>query len=230
MKTQRYLKWTLLAALIFGVILGTLTPAGATPQFSFGGYRRDISNRGAKAQFPYLNVGVPTGQSLEWVMTGDGTGTKYIQSGWLKRSFDSGPRDFIEYACPTVCQTIYNIIPAGSTRIYSVERTLPPQAPSDRWCALVDGVNKVCIANSLLGLNDAPYAYYTGETSDTDANMGGTPTNHYRLSNVQYKTTSNSWLQVDSAYLIDVTSPGTPYRANKGFTNPSTWVENWTQR
>jgi hypothetical protein len=91
-------------------------------------------------------------------------------------------------------------------------------------------VNKVCIANSILGLNNAPYAYYTGETSDTEANMGGTPTNHYRISNIQFKNTSNTWVQVNTANLINITTAGTPYRASKGFTNPFTWVENWTQR
>ncbi len=224
---RKLLPWLLRVALVFGLFWGTLTPAEAVPQFSFGGYKRSVSNRGVKGQFPYLNVTVTTGQSLEWVMAGDGSGTKYIQFGWIKRTVDSGPRDFAEYACATVCQFIYSLIPSGTTRTYSVERSLPPDAPSDRWCAR-DGTNEVCIANGILGLSDAPHAYYTGETSDTSTHMGGTSASHYHMFDIQYKNTSGTWLQVDTANLIDITTAGTNYRASKGFTSPYSWVENWT--
>lgn len=72
---------------------------------------------------------------------------------------------------------------------------------------------------------------YSGETSDTDTWLGGTSTNHFRMSNLQFKSTAdNNWYQVNTNNLTDITTSGTDYRASKGYTNPYTWVDNWTAR
>lgn len=227
MKKRLSFKLFLVVALLSGILLGVFVPlVTAVPQFSFGGYRWIYANRGSSAQIPYWNPSVPTGQSLEWVMSGLlASPWPYIQSGWIKRSIDSGPHHFVEYYCPTVCQYIYDAVPSGTTHTYMVNIFYDVE-----WCAYIDGICKAGVTFDALGMHYADATYYSGETSDTQADMGGTPSNHFRMYNLLFQDTSTAGYQVNTNYLVDITTPGMPYRASNGFSYPYTWVENWTQR
>ena len=205
-------------------LVGFFSLASATPQFSFAGYRwLNENNAGSIAQIPYGNPSVPTGQSLEWVMSDDGT--HYIQSGWIKKSSYSGPKHFVEYSCSTVCQYVYGNVASGTTHTYKVELV------SSTWCAYIDGVSEQCVTTSALGMGNASYADYSGESSDTNADIGGTSSNHFHMYNLQFKRTSNNtWYQVNTNYMANLLTSGTAYYDSVGYTNPYTWVENWTAR
>lgn len=225
MKIHRsLLKLWLLVIFCVGFLAGSFQSAAAVPQFSFAGYRWEATgNRGAIAQIRYGNPSVPTGLSSEWVMSGDSI--HYIQSGWIKVSPASGPIYFVEYSCSTVCRNIYSYVPSNTTHEYKVALV------SSNWCAYIDGVQKLCVSTSALGMSNATIAYYSGETSDTDADLGGTQSSHLRLFNLRFKKPSdNLWYQVNTNYMVNILTPGTPYYDSIGYTSPYTWVDNWTQR
>jgi hypothetical protein len=229
MKKRLPFRLFFLVALLSGTLLGVFVPrVAAVPQWSYGGYRWAYSNRGSSAQIPYWNPSVPTGFSTEWVMSALlSSPWPYIQSGWMKWSTDSGPRHFVEYYCPTkVCRYFYGSVPPGTTHEYKVAIFYDVE-----WCGFIDGACKAAITFDALGMHYADATYYTGETSDTDADMGGTPSNHLHMYNLSYQDPSTMWwIQVNTNSLVDITTPGTPYRASKGYSYPYTWVENWTQR
>lgn len=221
------LKWHLVIALACGFALGSLSSAQASASYSFAGYNYNGTYRGASAQIPYKNPAVPAGHSAEWSMAQDGS-SHYIQSGWIKLSGDSLPWYFTEYSgCTPYCRTRYAQIDAN-THEYKVEY-FPPgvMATNDVWCAKIDGVNKVCTGASFIPLGQAPILTYSGETSDTTADMGGNTSSHLRMTVISLKNTSNTWLQVNTNSLANITTAGTRYRAAKGFSG-TTYIENWT--
>jgi len=135
-------------------------------------------------------------------------------------------RHFVEFKCPTVCRYFYGSVPPGTTHEYKVAIFWDMY-----WCGFIDGICKAAITFDALGMHDAEMTYYSGETSDTDADMGGTPSNHLHMYNLSYQDPSTMWwIQVNTNSLVDITTPGTPYRASKGYSYPYTWAENWTQR
>jgi hypothetical protein len=165
----------------------------------------------------------PAAQSSEWIMADDSI--HYIQAGWLKKYGWTEPHHFAEYYCPTVCEFFYGSVPSNTTHVYKVE-LVPPN-----WCAYLDGASLQCVDTTTLGLADAIYADYSGETSDTKADLGGTPSNHFRLFNLQFKYLSdNIWYQINTNYMVNLLTPHTPYSDSIGFTSPYTWIENWTNR
>ena len=224
LRSHPLMRYYMAASLLLGIILGmvSIIPSTATAQWSFAGYQyTGQTNDGVIADIGYVNPTVTAGQSLEWVMASNDA-NRFIQSGWIKRTIDTSPHYFVEYKCATICQFIFNTVPNGKVSSYRVELL-------STWCAYIDGVPQSCVTTGDLGMNDANRAIYSGETSDTVANMGESATNHLRLNNLRFKTTSGTWFQVNTTQLSSVTTPGTRYRASAGFTNPFTWTDNWTQ-
>lgn len=213
----------MLLGLAFGLFIGLISSksAMATPQWSFAGYQYTAqANQGTQADIGYTNPYVPTGQSGEWVMSSNNG--PYVQSGWIKKStFTTGPSDFFEYKCSSVCQFIY--FPISGARNYKVE------LGGGNWCGYAGGSVLKCVSTTTAGMTNAGRGLFSGETSDTDAQLGGTSTAHLRLNYVRFKTTSGTWLQPNTVDMADITTAGTRYRASKGFTSPYTWVDNWTQ-
>jgi hypothetical protein len=228
MEKRLLFKLCLMIALLSGTLLGVFVPrVAAVPQWSYGGYRWVATNEGSSAQIPYWNPSVPTGFSTEWTMSGLlSSPWPYIQAGWMKESGDV-TRHFVEYYCgPTkVCRYFYGSVPPGTTHEYKVAIFYNVE-----WCGFIDGACKAGITFDALGMHYADATYYSGETSDTQADMGGTPSNHFRMYYLLFQNTSSVWYQVNTNYLVNITTPGTPYRASNGFSYPYTWVENWTQR
>ncbi len=220
-----YIKLSLLLIFCVGTILGIFLPVSAKPQFSYAGYKWNVSlNLGGSAEIPYANPYVPpAGQSLEWVMSYDGT--HYIQSGWIKKYGHTDPSYFVEYNCPTVCEFLYGAVPSNTTHIYKVELISP------NWCGYIDGVSYKCVDVGTLGMAAATNVAFSGETSDTRADLGGTPSNHLRMNAIMFKDALTfNWYQMNTTEMINILTPNTPYADSIGFTNPYVWVENWTVR
>ena len=86
MNSRLIIKMIVPIALTAGLLLGLFTPAIATAQWSFAGYRQSLTNIATQSQIPYANPNVPTGQSLEWALAANGSGSVFVQSGWIKKS------------------------------------------------------------------------------------------------------------------------------------------------
>ncbi len=214
-----------IAAFILGLIFGTVSPTKAVPVFSFAGFHQVYGNRGTRADIGFTNPNVPTGQSLEWVMSDDNGHGKWVQIGWIKRSIDSAPLYFGEYGCdPTVCRTIDVIGPNGATHDYQISL----DNNNANWNWRIDGVWKGYAPWQVIGFQQAARMLYEGETSDTAAQLGGTAGAHLRLLNTRYSSAPGVWNQVNPANFIETTTKGTCYRASKGTAGSSTFVDNWT--
>jgi len=215
---NKYLKWFAFLALLVGFFFGKLPPASASPQFSFAGYERGTTVTGVNAYIAYKNPPVPTGTSAEWVMAGNGI--HYIQVGWVK-TYASTPTYFGEYQCSTVCRFLYGTVPVNTTHRYEVS------VSGSSWCMKIDGVCKTSVGTSTVGFGSGDRALYDGESTDTTADIGGTSASHLRISTLQYKNASGTWVGVNTDLLLDNTTSGTRYRASKGFSG-TTYVDNWS--
>lgn len=107
--------------------------------------------------------------------------------------------------------------------------TVAGSGGSTNWCGFIDGVQKDCGSSANVGFTTAKRTIYSGETTDTLIQLGGTAGLHYRLYNLRFRNTTNTWYQVNTDNLQSVTQAGTPYRASKGFASPNTYVDNWTE-
>lgn len=219
-----YIKLSLLLIFCVGIILGTFSPVGAKPQFSFAGYKWNTNlNLGAAAYIPMVNPYVPpAGQSSEWVMSYDDS-THYFQVGWVKQYGHTDPSYFVEYGCPTVCQFPYTS--TSGTHFYSIEFVSP------NWCAYIDGTPYLCRDVGILGMAAAANAAWSGETSDTRADLGGTASDHLRMYQIMFKDALTfNWYQTNTNEMINILTPRTRYADDRGFTDPYIWIENRTVR
>ena len=220
-----YIKLSLLLIFGVGIIIGTFLPVSAKRQFSYAGYKWNMNlNLGAQAYFPSTDPYVPpAGKSSEWIMSYDDD-THYFQAGWMKEYNHPGPNYFVEYSCPpSVCYFPYTLTPG--THLYKIEFVSP------NWCAYIDGVSYLCRDAGILGMAAAANVAFSGETSDTKADLGGTASNHLRIYQTAFKDALTlNWYQTNANELINILTPGTPYADDRGFTDPYIWVENWTVR
>lgn len=144
-------------ALTSGFLLGVLSSAFASPQWSFAGYKYQVSHTGVNAYIAYKNPSVPTGFSTEWVMSGlGGSGANYIQVGWMKYSSESSPHYFGEYGCSGFCRTDWETVPANTTHLFEVSTI----GGGTCWCYRIDGVCR-------LQLNSVAVGFTTGLTQPT---------------------------------------------------------------
>lgn len=219
---RRVLLMTL--ALATGFVIGITTPAAAAGNY-FAGYKYVTQLNAASALLPYGNPSVPfpVDFSSEWVMAYDGV-NGYVQAGWLKHWWDGTPYYFFEYdnGCGGFCRYTYGTINT-STHEYKVKLV------GSNWCGYIDGTQKDCGSTSTIGFTTAPQALYSGETTDPAAQLGGTGASHYRMTRLSFTNTSGTTYQVNTNNLSLVLTSGTNYHADKGFSSPDTWIDNWTQ-
>jgi hypothetical protein len=216
----------LLFLLVFFV--GVIPVAEAASGNFFAGYKRSYENRGSRANIAYKNPTVTYTGSMEWVMAGEGNGSNYFQVGWLKEIGDSSPKYFAERGCdPSVCRYEFESVPSNTTHLYEVTWFY---SGGNRWCAKIDGFCRLDSPDSLVGMgSSAANAYWSGETWDDRDNLGGTASSHLRFSDAKYNDISGGWIAPADGLLISVTTGGTRYRASKGVSGSTEWIDNWTQ-
>lgn len=209
--------------------------------YSFAGWQNVSQNRGASANIATVDpvlISPNSGQTLEWVQVAGNSGNPapQVQSGWIKRAgIDSSPKYFTEYdPCPSgsVCRVISSAIPAGTTHNYAVKYFDSPST-GHVWCTYVDGsILGTCASAPTMGLDGgAPRAIYSGETSDTVADLGGTVGAPLHMDYLYYIDPSGTTLQVNSTLLQSVLTTGTSrnYFTSKGFSGSLTYINNWTE-
>jgi hypothetical protein len=222
----------------YKIHLPSLRAQAPAPPF-FAGYDYLASSLGVRAILPFANPSV-TGAffqnflSTEWVMVAAIPTKGYVQAGWIKFSGWSTPQGFFEYNDDPVDTTtnwdrqFYGNID-NNAHEYTVQRTVVGGV--NRWCSYIDGIQKDCVNANIPGFSVANRLLYSGETNNMINQLGGTPGARFKMTNLAFRQSSDgNWYQVNTNNLRSITTPGTPYRANKGIDNSTvTFMENWTQ-
>jgi hypothetical protein len=227
MKRRIFLLLSSVVALAAGFIFGMQTVFAVSGVF-FAGYDYTAQSNAVRAYLPFYNPNVPstvgsTDFSTEWVMANDGC-CGYVQAGWLKyRTDTSGPQYFFEYdnGCGGYCRFRYGTINTSVHR-YKVELV------GGNWCGYIDSTQKDCGPTGTIGFSTAPKITFSGETTNTDIQLGGTVSSPYRMYTLERKRTDGVWFGINTGSLGNITTAGTSYRASTGF-DTTTYVRNWTQ-
>ncbi|HVP20549.1 MAG TPA: hypothetical protein VMS73_01680 [Anaerolineaceae bacterium] len=208
----------LVGFLIFSINIGNV---GAAGRYYAGYFYGTSSVTGVRANISNANPNIPIsgGTSSEWVMAVGSSSSYYTQAGWLKFYGDSAPKYWVEYApgCGSSCQFRYGTIDSNPHE-YKVE------VSGSVFCGYIDGIQKAC---SNGGFTTTSNEQFFGESSDTSVDIGGTQFIHLRMSYLCTKSGA-TWTQVNTGYLTGKVD-STRYHIDKGFTNPYTWADNWTQ-
>ena len=217
--------------LLLGFLVG-ISITFATAGTFFAGVDYTAQSNAVSGYIPFTNPSTPSsigtlGFSAEWVMTNSGTGN-YVQVGWLKYPSDtSGPQYFFEYhgGCGSYCRFRYGTI-NSSDHNYKVQ--VVTSGTFLNWCGFIDNVQKNCGSSSTIGFSTAPKATWSGETTNTDAILGGTSASPVRIYTLTRLNTNGTWTQVNTNSLGNITTPGTNYHATSGWDTTS-YVKNWTE-
>lgn|GEM_PF-2099598 len=204
--------------------------------YFFAGYRYYFDAKGGSVEIGTKNPFVNTGHSAEWIMVNNGASPGgYVQIGWIKLTGDSEPKHFFEYSSSDTSGVFvryrqYGTIVQGQSYQYRMETVV--SSSTVYWCGYINGAQipiSQCVTVDYAGFNLASDVLFSGETTDNFSDLGGSSSSRLRMQILSVKSTSNTWYQVNTGSLEDITTPGSDYFVNKGF-DTVTFMENWTDR